>query len=187
MLFVLKLPVIASLLFLAPVTAAAEETMIEDFESQPEARWQFFADTVMGGVSSGRVEFVHEGGEVYTHMTGRVSTENNGGFIQIRTKLQSPLPSDTVGLRLIVKGNDQRYFAHLRTSGTILPWQYYQAGFNVTQEWTEVKLPLADFKASGRLLHKFPKAKSVKSVAIVAFGRDHDADIYVREVSFYRD
>jgi hypothetical protein len=28
----------------------------------------------------------------------------------------------------MVRGNNQRYFVHLPTGGTPLPWQYYQAG-----------------------------------------------------------
>jgi hypothetical protein len=88
-------------------------------------------------------------------------------------------------LRLVVRGNEQRYFVHLRTSGTILPWQYYQAGFNVTQEWSEVRLPFTDFEASGRLLRAVPRPGSLKSIGIVAFGRDHKAEVDVRKVSFY--
>ena len=44
-------------------------------------------DQVMGGVSTGnfRVDVV-DGVKCY-RMTGDVSTKNNGGFIQIRTKL----------------------------------------------------------------------------------------------------
>jgi Complex I intermediate-associated protein 30 (CIA30) len=139
----------------------------------------------MGGVSTGQVDFVEENGDVHAHMTGRVSTENNGGFIQIRMELPTPPSAESTGVRLVVRGNEQRYFVHLRTSGTILPWQYYQAGFDATQDWSEVRLPFTRFEASGRLLRSVPSPTSVKSVGIVAFGRDHDAEIDVREVGFY--
>ena len=151
----------------------------------PEKRWRFFADTVMGGVSSGRVVFAQEGGQTFARMSGRVSTANNGGFIQMQLDLTEPLPTGTTGVRLIVRGNDQRYFVHLRTSGTLLPWQYYQAGFDVTQAWTEVRLPFDAFAASGALLRAVPKADKLISVGVVAYGRDHDAEIDVREVGFY--
>ena len=74
---------------------------------------------------------------------------------------------------------------HLRTAGTVLPWQYYQAGFDVTRSWSEVRLPLDTFVASGALLRTVPRPSSLKSVAVVAFGRDHDAEIEVREMGFY--
>lgn len=88
-------------------------------------------------------------------------------------------------MRLVVRGNDQSYFLHLRTTGTVLPWQYYQAGFDVTRSWSEVRLPLDAFVASGARLRTVPRSRSLTSVAVVALGRDHDADVDVREVGFY--
>ena len=161
------------------------QTIIEDFTMQPETRWRFFTDQVMGGVSTGGVAFANEDGASFARMTGRVSTANRGGFIQMRLDLASPPPEGTTGVRLIVRGNTQRYFVHLRTGGTLLPWQYYQAGFDVTESWNEVRLPLDAFKASGALLRKVPDPASLTSLAVVAYGRDHDAQIDVREVSFY--
>jgi len=166
-------------------TVLSEEMMIEDFQIQPETRWRFFADTVMGGVSSGQVQFAKDGDRSFARMTGRVSTDNNGGFIQMQMDLPAPPPQGTTGVRLVVRGNDQRYFVHLRTRGTVLPWQYYQAGFHVTTNWSEVRLPFAAFASSGALLRDMLAETSLRSVAIVAFGRDHMAEIDVREVGFY--
>ena len=179
------LTVLFVLVLWTPSEAIAEDIMIDDFKSQPETRWLFIADTVMGGASTGKVSFLEENGETHARMTGSVSTRNNGGFIQFRMKIPLPLPKSAAGLRLVVRGNDQRYFMHLRTSGTLLPWQYYQAGFEVSREWSEVRFPFEAFKASGSLLRTVPRPESLKSVGIVAFGRDHEAEIDVREVSYY--
>ena len=99
----------------------SRDALIEDFTMQPETRWRFFTDQVMGGVSTGGVVFAQEDGTPFARMTGRVNTANRGGFIQMRLDLASPPPDGTTGVRLVVRGNDQRYFVHLRTSGTILP------------------------------------------------------------------
>ena len=163
----------------------ADPMMIEDFQMQPETRWRFFTDGVMGGISTGRVEMVTGDGPPHARMTGHVSTANRGGFIQMRHDLAAPPPPGTTGLRLVVRGNGQRYYSHLRTSATILPWQYYQAPFEVTETWAEVRLPFTAFVASGRLLPTPPDPRRLRSVAIVAYGRDHDAEIEVREVGFY--
>ncbi len=179
------LTALTTLVLWSPPNASAEDVMIEDFKRQPETRWRFFTDDVMGGVSTGRVEFVEEDGDAYAHMTGSVSTENNGGFIQIRRELSAPPPEGTVGIRLIVRGNGQQYFVHLRTDGTVLPWQYYQAGFTVTQKWSEVRMQFSDFKASGWLMREKPRPESLTSIGVVAFGRDHEAEIDVLEVGFY--
>ena len=175
-----------SMLFLFSIIASMGQSMlVDDFQSNPEKRWRFFADTVMGGVSSGQVEFKSKGDVSYVRLAGKVSTANNGGFIQIRRKLDTVASKDLQGVRLVVRGNNQTYFVHLRTSWTVLPWQYYQAQYDVSSNWQEVRIPLSSFERSGKLLKKVPAATSIKSVAIVAFGRDHAADVEVREIGFY--
>lgn len=158
---------------------------IETFDANPETRWQFVADTVMGGVSTGGLHF-HQGAEgTFARLEGEVSTQNNGGFIQFRHLLQNPPPENSTGVRLIVRGNTQPYFIHLRTTGTRLPWQYYQARFDTSGQWTEIRLPFTSFERSGRLLRRSLRPSSVTSVGVVAYGRDHSARVDVREVGFY--
>ncbi len=168
-----------------PLTTMAQSAMFETFETDPETRWRLIADTVMGGVSQGDLRFLREDGQAHARLTGTVSTANNGGFIQMRTDLPAPPPEKATGVRLVLRGNDQRYFVHLRTGGTVLPWQYYQAGFHAPRDWTEIRLPFAAFRPSGRLLRVPPRNAGIKSVGIVAFGRDHEAEIELREVGFY--
>jgi hypothetical protein len=166
-----------------PVLAAG--MMTDSFSQNPETRWRFLADTVMGGVSSGQLAFPVESGVPHARLTGDVRTANNGGFIQMRRSIAEPPPGGTRGVRLVVRGNGQRYFVHLRTRAAILPMQYYQAGFEVTQAWREVRLPFTSFVASGRFLPEPLDASGLTSIGIVAYGRDHVAEIEVREVGFY--
>jgi len=170
---------------LAASPAAARTTRYEVLAMRPQAGWRFFTDAVMGGVSTGQVTFQSDGGQTHARMTGRVSTANRGGFIQMRLDLDSPPPAGTAGVRLIARGNDQRYFMHLRTTGTVLPWQFYQGGFDVTRRWAELRLPFAAFRPSGGLLSATPRPETLTSVAIAAYGRDHDAEIEVREIGFF--
>ena len=135
--------------------------------------WTYLGDGVMGGVSVGEARI--EDGAL--RLTGRVSTENRGGFIQARTALPGGLPGGTTALRLRVRGNGERYFIHLRTTRTALPWQYFQQGFETGPEWVEVTLPLAGFVASGRLMAGALRPGEVRSLGLVAYGRDHVADV----------
>jgi len=135
--------------------------------------WSYLADTVMGGVSEGTARI--EGDAL--RLSGTVSTANRGGFIQARTDLPEGLPGGTTALRLRVRGNGERYFVHLRTTRTRLPWQYYQQGFGTGPDWAEVTLPLAGFTASGRLLSGSVRPEEIRSIGLVAYGRDHAADV----------
>lgn len=159
--------------------------MTDSFSQNPDTRWRFLADTVMGGVSSGKLVFPVEAGVPHARLTGNVRTANNGGFIQMRRSIAEPPPGGTTGVRLVVRGNDQRYFVHLRTRAAILPMHYYQAGFEVAQVWREVRLPFASFVASGRSMPEPLDSSGLTSIGIVAYGRDHVAEIEVREVGFY--
>jgi hypothetical protein len=179
------LAIALSMGFLCAEAARAGAMMTETFAEAPETRWRFLADTVMGGISTGRLVFLKEGELTFARLTGKVSTANRGGFIQMRSSLAEASPAGTTGVRLIVRGNNQRYFTHLRTRASVFPTQFHQAGFEVTRSWREVRLPFSAFQAQGRALPEPLNGPSLTSIGIVAYGRDHDAEIDVREVGFY--
>ena len=56
----------------------------------------------------------------YLVKNGDVSTENNGGFIQIRRELKNIDLGKAKSIRLYARGNNEKYFIFLRTTGTIL-------------------------------------------------------------------
>ncbi|WP_094020443.1 CIA30 family protein [Maliponia aquimaris] len=168
----------ALMLMLSAMPLSADPVRLADLSDPAEARqWRFFTDGVMGGVSSGTA--VIDAGRL--SLTGTVSTANNGGFIQVRREALT-LPDGTDALRIRVRGDGQTYYLHLRTSATILPWQYYQAGFTAPPEWAEITLPLGDFRPSGALLPRAPSPGAVRSVALVAYGRDHSADVSLSDL-----
>ena len=138
----------------------------------------------MGGVSTGKVEFLNDNNKFYARMRGNVSTENKGGFIQVRRKLEKLNLEGSKFIEIVAKGNNQNYFIHLRTSGTFLPWQYYQISFKVLNSFETFKLPISEFKRSSVFLSKRINPKNITSIGVVAFGRDHSADIYIKEINF---
>lgn len=169
------------------VTSIAVAQTIEDFEAKPETRWIYFADTVMGGVSQGGVQFLTEGEQSFARIKGEVSTDNNGGFIQIRASFGGSIPENTSGLTLRVRGNGERYYIHLRTRGSRMPWQYYQASFPTTDEWTEVSIPFSGFKPSGGLLRNKLRPSGLRTIGIVAYGKNHFAELDVNSVALYQE
>jgi hypothetical protein len=167
-----------------PAQVHAQDALPELSLSDP-AGWDYFSDQVMGGVSEGRASFGQVDSQPVLRLTGKVSTANRGGFIQARIKLGAGLPASAQGVVMSVRGNNQTYFVHLRTTRTVLPWQFYQASFDAPDTWTEVRIPFGDFAPYGRLLGQSFDVRSVRSLAIAAFGRDHTADLSIRAVGFY--
>ena len=159
-----------------------ENILKDDFTNENE--WTYIADNVMGGISDGGVEFNLVDSNVYALLSGNVSTENNGGFIQIRRELKNTDLSKAKSIRVYARGNNEKYYIFLRTTGTILPWQYYSHEFTVNEEYNEFIMQIQDFKKSGSLLAKQINPKKITSIGIVAYGRDHYAELYVKELEF---
>jgi hypothetical protein len=151
-------------------------------------QWRLVTDQVMGGRSSGELAPDQYLGHGCLRMRGRVSTEDNGGFVQLALDLTNGKQLDVsgyTGLELEVAGNGERYNLHLRTSELWLPWQSYRAEFVAGPEWREIRIPFGKFEAY-RTRSGFNPAKLIR-IGIVAIGRPFDADLCVGRVFFYKD
>jgi hypothetical protein len=121
---------LAVLIFSMSNTANAKNLVYEN-------NWAYLADTVMGGVSQGSAEF--DAGAL--RLTGQVSTKNNGGFIQVRTRIDPSDSKEKTGIKIKVKGNGDVYYLHIRNASARLPWHYYTANFKTSEKWKEVTIP----------------------------------------------
>jgi|TARA_B110000196_G_C20916149_1_gene552993 hypothetical protein len=166
-------------------SSLGNEVLFEDFNNNPQDQWEFISDQVMGGESYGTVEFINQKNKLFARMTGSVSLENNGGFIQFRKKLKKSFDKNSKGIKIVARGNTEQYFIHIRTKGTLLPWQYYQAAFSVNSNWQSITIPIESFKRSSIMLSKNIIPSNIKSIAIVAYGKEYLALIDVSKVSIY--
>ena len=171
-------------LFLSTSLGMGENKLIDDFSNESQNRWQFFTDQVMGGISEGNASLVSDNSGQYVRLEGSVSTANNGGFIQIRTDINEGT-NEAKGIIIKAKGNGEDYYIHLRTSGTVLPWQYYQISFPTSKNWSEIKLPFANFERSSSWISKKITGDKIRTLGIVAYGKNHNAKLDVAYLSFY--
>ena len=112
-------------------------------------KWCLITDRVMGGVSEGDLCVNKTDKGFYLSLTGDVSTENNGGFIQARTKITNhPNDKQFLGVRIKVRGNGEEYSIHLRTKYLLFPWQYYYSTFTATAQWETIDLKFSEFQKS---------------------------------------
>jgi hypothetical protein len=138
----------------------------------------------MGGVSSGRLAQDIVAGRPCLHLTGRVSTANSGGFVQMALDLGRFDASAYAGIVLHVAGNGESYNVHLRTSDLWLPWQSYRASFVAGPEWQEVRIPFEQFEPyrTSRDL----RIDRLVRIGLVGIGRDFAADFCVGDIGFMR-
>ena len=155
-------------------------------ETTQSQYWSFFTDGVMGGLSQGKAIISSDDGIPCYKMTGDVTTENNGGFIQIRTNLRPSIEVKKYeGIYLKVKGNNQKYSVHVRTPLSIAPWQYYSYSFYLEKKWIEIKAPFNKFKRSNQYQPKNLSEQKIKTLGLVAGFNDFYADICLAEIGFY--
>ncbi len=76
---------------------------------------------MIDGLSQGQANFVKTDARFSAHLSGWVTTQNNGGLIQIRREINASNYPDAQGVTLKVKGNRERYYLHLQTKQTGLP------------------------------------------------------------------
>ena len=149
-------------------------------------RWSFFTDGVMGGLSEGNAIISSIDGVPCYKMTGNVTTENNGGFIQIRTIIDPLIKTkDYTGIYLKIFGNNKNYSLHIRTPFTLAPWQYYSHQFKAENKWLEIKAPFANFKKSNIYQPRELQNQYLKSIGLVAGFDNFIADVCLAEIGLY--
>tara|TARA_B100000131_G_C18003085_1_gene567307 strand:- start:210 stop:788 length:579 start_codon:yes stop_codon:yes gene_type:complete len=169
----------------------SNETMILDDLTNPgktsqKQNWAFFTDGVMGGLSQGKAIVSNIDGVDCYHMTGNVTTENNGGFIQIRNQLRPVISTKKYeGIYFKVLGNNEKYSIHIRTALTMAPWQYYKYTFKTSNVWNEIRAPFNEFKKSNAYQPSSLIGQNIRSIGLVAGFKDFQADICLSEIGFY--
>lgn len=173
----------------------ADAGLIDDF-SRPDGLsalgtpWRAVTDKVMGGRSEATLSRQTVEGRLALCLGGEVSLANNGGFVQAILDLTPPQggtgaldASAFTGVRLLVRGNGERYNLHLKSTATLLPWQSYRATFSADPQWREVRLPFEGFEPH-RLVQRLDTRRLTK-IGILGIGRDFHAEVCVAEVGFY--
>jgi len=171
----------------------ANDLIIDDrksgsLKSNLGIEWRVVTDRVMGGISSGTLTLDRYKGRDCLRMQGDVSTENNGGFVQIALSLSDQDHFDAAafaGIVMAVAGNNEDYNLHLRTSDLEFPWQSYRASFKATRDWQTLRIPFADLVAY-KTTQKF-RPNKLKRIGLVGIGRDFMADLCLASILFYSE
>ena len=177
-----------------PVAAApaGSRLVLTDFQA-PEpvmidnCAWRGFSDRVMGGVSDGNVEAAEVGGRRCLRMTGRVTRDSGGGFIQMAMYLggrNSAFDASAYnGLEFLVYGNDEDYNIHIRTADVRWYSQSYRATIHATPEWQTIRLPWSAFEPNQ--IDEPLDTAGIMRVGLLGWMREFEADLSVAEVALY--
>jgi len=110
--------------------------------------WGAVDDVVMGGVSASGMSLLPG----YARFAGDVSTANSGGFASVRTRNFEP-PFNLQGwqgMRLVLRGDGQRYKVILRNSNSWDSRAYCHSVDTEPDQWIVVDIPFAALIATFR-------------------------------------
>jgi|TARA_B100000795_G_scaffold260951_1_gene237293 hypothetical protein len=176
------------LLTFTTTISASNEALSFPFNADSGKYWQYVSDRVMGGVSNGQVTLEQDGEMYYARLTGNVSTRNNGGFIQLRSRVSfansEKEGQNLQGVRLNVRGNGETYEIHITPNDRAYYGDYYSATFKADSDWKMIDLPFNKFERT-RFNNSKLDAKNIRSFSITAYGRDFVSDVSVSTIEFY--
>lgn len=174
-----------SLLILLPFNMLSFEILPDkdiDIDS-----WRFVKDQVMGGKSDGSMILKESTNQNFDYISakGNVSTDG-GGFLMFRKEIDADNLNDFSKIKFKARGNNEKYFIHIKTKGSIFPWVRYLSEFDVTEGWQDFEIEFDEFI---RYSNKNPKKrnlnpKKIKLIGVEASGRDFEMDIDVASMSF---
>jgi len=150
------------------------------------ACWRAVTDAVMGGKSSASLLPSVTEGRHCLRLTGSVSLENNGGFVQASLDLSESGVLDAsayCGIEIEIFGNNEMYNLHLRTGDTNIVWQSYRAAFHAKAAWQTIRIPFGDFQ-NHRIDVPLDKSR-LRRLGVVAIGRVMQPDICIGRLSLF--
>tara|TARA_A100001388_G_C28513095_1_gene377236 strand:- start:153 stop:656 length:504 start_codon:yes stop_codon:yes gene_type:complete len=149
--------------------------------------WRFVKDQVMGGKSDGYMLLKESTNQDFDFISakGTVSTDD-GGFLMFRKEIDADNLNNFSKIKFKARGNNEKYFIHIKTKGSIFPWVRYLAEFEVIEKWQDFEIEFTEFI---RYSNKNPKKrnlnpKKIKLIGVEASGRDFDMDIDIASMSF---
>ncbi len=173
--------------------ADADRLLIDDCRAASTqsvfgTRWTGFSDRVMGGVSNCRLVRDVIGGRPCIRLTGRVTRDHGGGFVQMALGFASNDrafdASAYRGIELLVRGNDERYNVHIRTTDVVWYDQSYRLTFTAARRWHRLRLSWSDFAPHG--LRAPLNTAGLVRIGLLGWMREFDVDLALGEIALFR-
>jgi hypothetical protein len=174
----------------ASKSSAADKLMLSSFSNGymlPGAGWRGFSDRVMGGISNAEMESATIAGKNCIQLTGNVTRESNGGFIQMALYFGRDYDeldgSAYKGIEILVYGNNEDYNLHLRTSDCGWHDESYRMTFFAEPAWQRMRIPWEAFEANKVVAPL--NSSHLQRIAILGWMREFTAAVALAEISLY--
>ncbi len=144
--------------------------------------WYVVDDSVMGGVSAGKMSVNDEGHGMFQ---GHVSLDNNGGFSSIRYNAGKTKLQGYSKFVIALKGDGKAYQFRVKTNSS--HYYSYTVSFNTTNQWQTIEIPFSSMTPSfrGRTLNmsNFPGDSLEEIGFLVGNKKDEDFKLAIDYIS----
>jgi hypothetical protein len=162
-----------------------------DFAADPPALvegvgYRCFSDRVMGGVSDATLTRASLDGRRCVRLTGHVTRDRGGGFIQLAIDLGGESGFDasaSAGVEIDVLGNDLDYNLHLRTPDCTWYGHAYRLTFHAAAHWRTLRFPWSAFEPHGVTVPL--DTARLRRIGLLGWMRDFDADLALARLALY--
>ena len=160
-------------------------TLFSNQSTASQNRWKMISDQVMGGLSEGNMQITEQG----VNLQGKVSLENNGGFLQIQWPITDTVKATDLqnyqGI-FIEWCSQQTETLELLIKSTQLwmPWQSYRCKATATPEWQTLYMPFEQFEPY-RTQTPLKPARMTK-FSVLAGGKERTVNVTIRQFGLYR-
>lgn len=145
--------------------------------------WNIVNDGVMGGISTSTLSINSDSNLIFK---GYLSLENNGGFASSRMSIKKNILDNVKSFKIKFKGDGNTYKLRLRQDNKRVS---YSCDFkSVKNKWTEVDIPIKDFKATWRG-YSYPNYSSIETDKINSIGlqiSDKQEGNFTLEIKYIR-
>jgi hypothetical protein len=170
------------------INVASDRLVLSDFGPEeeliiPGASWRGFSDRVMGGVSNADFTRDDIDGRRCVRMTGDVTRDSGGGFIQIALYLDGADASPYRGIELLVYGNDEDYNVHIRTPDCGWHDESYRTTIHADARWQTIRIPWEAFSPNG--VTATLDTSRLERIGLLGWMREFSADLAIGEIAVY--
>lgn len=131
----------------ASMISPAGYTLFDFSSAKTSGQWFIVNDGVMGGVSQSRINLNGDGTATFS---GTLSSENNGGFASIRTRIAGELDNEFKGVSIRLRGDGNIYSLRFRPDSRFDGYSYQAKVKTKKDKWVEVDVPFSEFTPTFR-------------------------------------
>ena len=162
-------------------SVSAQENLFNFSKNDDDKGWLIVNDGVMGGLSKGRFQVIDH----KAIFSGKVSTENNGGFTMVRNQFDQKSLLSYTSFVLELKGDGKAY--QFRVKSSTDQRHSYVYTFTTNGNWQKITIPFASleprFRGRNVSVSNFEGLQIEEVAFLIGNKREESFELVLKEIN----